>query len=266
MAVSAVYRTLWRQKAFILLMTAALVGTVYVVTARQTKLYTASALVRVEQKVTQANDVYGALITGERLARTYAVIAETESIRSIVRSRLPPSIPDDQIGVSASQVSTLELIRLAVTNSDPRLAARIANAFPGALSSFVERNGAPREIITTVERAKTPSAASSPNLRLNLILAVLLGLILSSALALLLEAFSDRVGSVEDLENLTGYPVIATIPSLRFVPSVQDLPDEPTQRQVERHERKRRPTAVSLRAMPDARPASAAPWQRSEHE
>ena len=43
-------------------------------------MYTASSLIRVQQRVTSANDIYGALQTGERLARTYAKIATTTSV------------------------------------------------------------------------------------------------------------------------------------------------------------------------------------------
>ena len=217
MAIAAVYRALWRHKLFILLLTAAVGVVAYFQTSRQEKQYTASSLVRIEQKVTQASDLYGSLITGERLARTYAIIAETSSVRELVRERLPRSIPDDAISIDAGQVSNLEVLGLSVTYSDPVVAARVANAVPGALAEFVRRAGTSREIISTLERATPPSTPSAPNVRLNVIIALMLGLILNSGLVLLIEALSDRVGSVEDLERVTGKPVIAAIPPLHFV-------------------------------------------------
>lgn len=217
MTIADVYRTLWRHKLFILLLTVGMAAAAYFLTSRQPKEYTASSLVRIEQKGVQASDLYGSLITGERLARTYALIAETRAVRELVRDRLDASVPDDAIRIDAGQVSNLELLWLGVTYTDPRIAARVANAVPSALAEFVRRNGSSREVVTTIEGAATPSYPSAPNIRMNVILAVLLGLILNSGLVLLIEAFSDRVGSAEELERMTGRPVIVAIPPLDFL-------------------------------------------------
>ena len=230
MTIGTVYGTLWRHRLFILVLTAALGVAAYVITARQQKQYTASSLVRIEQKVTQASDLYSSLITGERLARTYALIAKTGSVRELVRERLPSSIPDDALNIGADQVSNLEVLKISVTYSDPVIAARVANAVPDALAQFARTNGTPREVISTVQSAGVPASPSSPNVKLNVVIAILLGLILNSGLVLLIEALSDRVGSAEELEHATGQPVIATIPALRFTRTVPTIPDEtPTQ-------------------------------------
>jgi capsular exopolysaccharide synthesis family protein len=218
---TSVYRTLWRHRLLILLLTGVLVGTTWFLTERQTRLYTASTLVRVQQRVTQTEDVFGALQTGERLARVYERIAETRSVAREVRQRLPSSVPDSAISVAAKQVSNLELLTLAVTNENPQVAARVANAVPAALADFIRQTGTTRDTIQTVERAGVPSSPSSPNLKLNVAIALLLGLILSSALVLLVENFSDRVEGAEEFERITGYPVIATIPTLKFVSLVR---------------------------------------------
>jgi capsular polysaccharide biosynthesis protein len=215
-AISAVYRALWRHRLFLVLMTALLAGSAYVLSSRQTKLYTASSLVRVQQQVTRADDVFGSLQTGERLARTYAEIATTSSVHEEVRRQLPSSVPDEAIEIKAKQVSNLELLRLSVTYSDPEVAARVANAVPSALARFIERTGAVRDTIATIERARVPTSPSSPNVKLTVIIAIIVGLILNGALALMLEAFADRIGEPEELERATGRAVIATIPLLRF--------------------------------------------------
>lgn len=221
MTISSVYRTLWRHKLFIILLTVLLAGAAWFLTARQTKLYTASSLVRVQQRVTDASDVFGALQTGERLARTYAEIAKTREVREQVETRLGIVVP--YTAIKASQVSNLELLRLRATHEDPVLAMRIANALPSALAALIRKTGTSRDIITPIEQtAAPPTVPSSPNLKLNIAIALLVGLILNSGLALMIEAFSDRVGSAEDIERATGQPVIATIPPLSFVSSLPD--------------------------------------------
>lgn len=250
MDVATVYRTLWRHKLFILVLTAGLAVAAYVLTAREEKQYTASSLVRIEQKVSQPSDLYGALVTGERLARTYALIAQTASVRELVRKRLPPSIPDKALSIDAEQVSNLEVLKLSVTYSDPVVAARVANEIPAALAEFVQNSGTPREIISTVESAGIPAAPSSPNMKLNVVIAILLGLILNGGLVLLIEALSDRVGSVEELERATGYPVIAAIPPLRFVSEIASVAADGDQPALQRQLRRRavRPETGGARA------------------
>lgn len=216
MTVSTVYRSLWRHRLFIILMTALLAAVAFFVSSSQTKLYTATALVRVQQKVTNANDVFGSLQTGERLAQTYAEIATTDSVAREIRRELPPSVPDDAIEVDASQVSSLELMKLAVTYSDPAIAARVANAVPTALTRVLRDSGALPDTLATVDPATVPTSPSSPNVKLTVLIAIIIALILNSALALLIDAFSDRIGDPEELEHTVGHPVIATIPTLRF--------------------------------------------------
>ena len=173
---TSVYRILWRHRLLILVLTGVLVGTTWLLTARQTKEYTATALVRVQQRVTQAEDVFGALQTGERLARMYVTIAETRAVADEVRERLPRSIPDSAIKVDAAQVSNLELLQSLRDEPDPVVAARVANAVPGALADYIQQTGTTRDIIRPIERASAPTSPSSPNLKLNIAIALMLGL------------------------------------------------------------------------------------------
>lgn len=222
MTVAEVYRALWRRRFLIGLMTLVLVAVVGVITSQETKLYTASVLVRVEQKSTTAANQFGSLQTGALLAGTYARIAETSSVAQGVKAQLGPSVPASAIAIKAAQVGDLELLQIRATNADPRLAARIANAVPAALTRLVKRGAATPDVLTVVDQATPPSSPSSPNLKLNLALAFIIGLILNGGIVLVAGAFADRIDGAEDLERLTGYPVIATIPTLHLG-SVADL-------------------------------------------
>jgi capsular polysaccharide biosynthesis protein len=216
--ISDVYRTLWRHKVLIVVMTAVLVGATAVLTSRQTKLYTASSLVRVQHDVGDGQEALGALMTGERLARTYEPVAETTSVRNLAKARLQGKVPDDTFVVDAKQLSDLDLLRIAVTHRDAKVAAAVANAIPVALTSFIDKTDTFPDTITMVERASPPTTPSSPNLKLRLVIALMLGLILSSGLALFREMLSDRIEGLEELERETGHAVIATIPNLKLFP------------------------------------------------
>ena len=221
MNVSHVYMSLWRNRFFVLLIAGVVLAVAFVLTSQQTKLYTASSLVRVQQNVQREDEVFGALLTGERLARTYEHIVETKAVSDLVKDELRGRVPTDAIEIAASQLSNLELLRISVTDSDPDVARVAANTVPVTLGRFISKTGTFRDSITVVERASTPTSPSSPNVRLNLALALMLGLILGGGLALLKESVADRIGSVDELEGATRQPVIAVIPNLKFAPLVR---------------------------------------------
>ena len=134
----------------------------------------------------------------------------------------------------------LELLEISATNASPQLAARVANAVPVALTGLVRHGGKSPDILTTVDRATPPTSPSSPNLKLNVALGLIIGLVLNGGIVLLAAAFADRINGAEDLERLTGLPVIATIPTLQLG-SVADLAsNRPGQIPVLAHSRYRR--------------------------
>jgi succinoglycan biosynthesis transport protein ExoP len=254
MATADIYRALWFHRVLVLVVTGLVIASAFVFTSRQEKLYTASSLVRVQQGVQNEQEAFNALLTGERLARTYQRIAETDSIRSLVQARLGKAVPIDDVQITATNLDNLELLEVSATHPDPRVAALVANAVPVALAAFVKKTGVFRDTITSVERASPPTTPSSPNLKLNLVIALMLGLILGGGVALLKESFSDRIQGNEELEKLAGHPVIATIPNLKFAP-LSRIHDTSIRRSVEAIQR-RRPHIKSAEDEDAAKPAA----------
>jgi capsular exopolysaccharide synthesis family protein len=77
----------------------------------------------------------------------------------------------------------------------------------------IEENGQPG-IIRVLDRAVPPSAPFRPNLRLNLILAILMGTLLAAGTVIVKETLTGAVGSAEDLGTL-GMPVLGVVPDNR---------------------------------------------------
>jgi capsular polysaccharide biosynthesis protein len=210
------YRALWRHKLFILVMTSALAVAAWYLTSQQQPEYRASALVRVQQTITDPAEAFGALQTGGRLARTYASIARTDTIARKIYADLDEKVPFPEINrhISARQVEDLELLWITARSRNPERARLIAEAAPRALRSFIEETGTLRDQVITVQAPSRPGHPSSPNVRMNVIIAVVLGLIFNGGLALLIEVLRDRVGTTEELETLAGRPVLTTVPLL----------------------------------------------------
>jgi capsular polysaccharide biosynthesis protein len=213
------YQAIWRHKIFVALMTLFMVSATWFVTSKQEKIYTASTLIRVEQAANNPGDVINSLEAGQRLARTYAMIAGTRTIRDQIFNELRGTVSLNRIDVSAQPVADLELLTVSASHPSPRLAWRVANAAPAAISSFVKRSGANQEHVIVVEKARIPSSPSSPRLKLNVALALVLGLILNSFLALISQILRDPLPSGVQLEELIGLPVLATVPRLEFIGS-----------------------------------------------
>ena len=216
------YGALWRHKIFICAMTAIFIASALVLTLREQKIYEASSLVRVQQLISDPGQALGVLAASAQLAQTYGKIVETSTIAARIadgsKGQLPLSEVDGR--VSGSPVQGLDMLTISARSTDPLMAERIANAAPHALEAFIRQTGTLRDQVTLVQRASLPTAPASPNLKLNLALALILGLVFNAALALIIDLISDRIGDADDFEKLTGVPVLASIPPLKFADSV----------------------------------------------
>jgi capsular polysaccharide biosynthesis protein len=220
MTAADVYKALWRRWILIVTLTALVVAGAWFATAQRTKVYRSSALIRISQPISDPGQAFGILEAGQQLAQTYARIVETSTIADTVYENLGRQVPLAEINgnIHGSPLQNLELLSVTVDSVNPRRAALIANATPVALRNFIKASGTLHEQVTVVERATPATAPFKPNLKQNLILALLLGLFVNGALALLLEMLSDRLPDTDQLESLTGYPILATVPPLQFVP------------------------------------------------
>jgi capsular polysaccharide biosynthesis protein len=212
-----VYRALWRHKWLILALTALCVAGTWYVTSLVTKTYKASTLVRVQQR--GAGNSFNALDASVSIAQTYAEIIDsgaiTDPARTLVKGRIRSSLVDD-VKLSAKPVPDLSLIWISAKGEHPVGVAALANASPTALRNAARKYGTPGDQIVTVTRAGTPSAAISPDKTLNIALALALGLLLNCGLVLIYEVLRDRLPETSEFEEVLGYPVLASIPTLRL--------------------------------------------------
>jgi len=222
------YRALWRHRLFITVLTAALLGAVWYLTSREQPVYKASSLIRVQQQIQDPGQTLGVLAAGAQLAETYGKIVGTTTVAESIYSDLHGQIPYEEIGgsVSASPVQGLDLLWINAKSTNRDRAVTIANAAPAALKRFINDTGTLRDEIITVQAASRPGAPVSPNLMLNLTVALLAGLIFNALLAVAIELVSDRVVDADEIESLTGHPVLASVPVLRFLQRV--TPVEPS--------------------------------------
>lgn len=179
-------------------------------TSQQPKLYEASAVVRVVplDDNSGANSQYEA---AQRLARSYAEVYQRGAVNKEIQKLLADPSPIGENELVAGQVKDLDLLSVGALTESPARSARIAN------NGWQALEGLSRTVrLQLVTPAVVPTSPASPNLALNVALALFGGIILSTSLALLLQALRQPIPDADALEQEFGQPVIAVVPRLRF--------------------------------------------------
>ena len=209
MVYSELYRVLWRRRLLVLGGTLACVAVALLLSTQQEKTYTATATVRVEPvERGSANDSFEA---SQRLSRSYAEIYSQGAVISQMAQYMLGQAPPVRTELAAQQLKDLDLLEVSGVSSDPRRSVVIANAGARALEDF-----GPRERLVPITPASLPDSPSSPNTRMNLLLALVAGLILSACLALAIDAMLQPIPDPDDLEAQFDLPVLAVVPRLKL--------------------------------------------------
>ena len=126
--------------------------------------------------------------------------------------------PGQILGVSAAAETGTPLIDINVSARTPEAAASVATAVADKLaevspefSQMLAASGGQVQAQTIVA-ASVPGSPSSPDVPRNLALALLAGLFLGIGFALLRHNLDTRVRTAKDLADMSGHPVLATIP------------------------------------------------------
>jgi succinoglycan biosynthesis transport protein ExoP len=116
--------------------------------------------------------------------------------------------------VVSSQQGESDIIRVKATTNDAERSADVANTFAEKFIEFRDRGtrGELTSKVQLVEKAEAEDSPVSPSPVKNVIFGALIGLALGIGLALLLEQLDRRVKRQDDLPEVTGLPLITTVP------------------------------------------------------
>lgn len=144
--------------------------------------------------------------TFSEIARSRAV---TESVINALRLDMTVSELAREINISA--IKSTEIIAVTVRNSDPYKAQQIVEQ---VAKSFSEKIIGLFDITTVVvvDKAVLPETPIGPNIKKNVAIAGVLGVMLALAVIFALETLDNTVKTPEDIEQLLGLPVVAVVP------------------------------------------------------
>jgi Mrp family chromosome partitioning ATPase/capsular polysaccharide biosynthesis protein len=199
---------LWRRRgtaALVVVLVAAATVAWLVLAPRR---YTATASVAATPLPTVTAD-HG---TVQDLQATIAAVADSPSVVSDLATRLGyhGSLATLRNDIWAERVPGTALIGVHVESATAAFAARAANQLAGMLGDYDPTGGQFR--FSIVAPAAVPTCFSSPDLTATIVLAVLAGIVLAIAAALLRERLAGRVDDRGQLAVLARTPVLTRLP------------------------------------------------------
>jgi len=196
----------------------------------QTPMYEASTTILMGQDNSQGgasnpqasslnNDIEGL----QNLSETIVAAINTRPIADEVAQRL--GVAESTVGnLSAEAAPKSLLIDVSYRDPDPERAQLVSNTAGEVLSERAPEiaPGGDDTITATVwEKATLPNNPVSPDLKRNVFLALILGLILGFGLVFVLSFLDNSWRSAQEIEEVSGTPNLAAIPTFKVHKNVK---------------------------------------------
>ena len=181
-----------------------------------TPIYQATTQVLVtQQKSEQAQQITTAEIQSDlQLINTYNEIITSPAILSIVIENLDLQLTPAQMKakISVGNANNSQVLNISVQDENYNVAVDLANEVVKVFKQEVPElmNVDNVNILAPAEKSDNASPIK-PNKMLNVAIAFVLGLMVSIGLAFLLEFLDKTVKTEQDVEELTGLPVIGLV-------------------------------------------------------
>jgi capsular polysaccharide biosynthesis protein len=158
---------------------------------------------------------YNDVLMYQNLIRTYSEIAKSKSVAKLAAEKLGNKYTAQEI-MNASEISpetNTQIMTISAVSGTPEAAKDIAKALSDsfiAQSTVFYPSG---NVLKVIDEAETPQTPVQPNKRLNTILGLILGLLLSGGTVVLLEYMDRSIRTEEDVAKyLNDLPVVGIIP------------------------------------------------------
>ncbi|MRH41245.1 capsular biosynthesis protein [Aquibacillus halophilus] len=180
-----------------------------------TPTYEASSQFLVKQDA-QANMEYNSadIRTSLELINTYNDIIKSPRILDVVAEEIGAPLSSEAIQISSGQNS--QVVTVTVTDTDPSMAAEIANTtvevFQDEVPILLNVNNV--NILTEAVVPANPQPVN-PKPLLNIAIGLVLGLMVGVGLAFLLEYLDNTIKNQTDIENKLELPVLGVIPHIK---------------------------------------------------
>jgi capsular polysaccharide biosynthesis protein len=154
----------------------------------------------------------------QKLMKTYSEAIKTKDLvsRSLQGTSLELKPEDVLANLTVSPVTDTQILQIKYKSNNPQEAKVVIQELT---DEFIKTSKelVPNGNIKTIEEVQLPENPVSPNKKMNIAIAFLLGLMVSVGLAFLLEFLDNTFKSKEQLERELDIPVIGVIPTVKEV-------------------------------------------------
>ena len=177
-----------------------------------TPQYTASSMIYILSETTSITSLADIQL-GASLAEDFIVIGKSRPVIERVIRQLDLETNYEELASTISIVNKTDthILTISVTNPDPELAADISNTLAENIKEQIADIMGTEEP-NTVEEAVVPTKPSSPSTMKNTLIGGALGVLLVSAVIILLHLLDDTIKNEEDVKKYLGQNTLAAIP------------------------------------------------------
>ena len=151
----------------------------------------------------------------QKLLTTYAEVAKTDDLieKALNKANINEKVRAVKENLKITPRQDTQILEISYIGKDP---GKDVSIVQNVTTEFIKeaKKLIPSGNIQVVEKASYPDKPVSPNKKLNILIAFILGLIVSIGLSLLLEFMDNTFKSKEELEKALELPVLGTIPEL----------------------------------------------------
>lgn len=156
---------------------------------------------------------YNDVMMYKQLIKTYSEIAKSRTVAEKTINSLNLDLKPDELSkmINVTPMLDTQIITIKVTNKNPGEASRIANAIT---KTFIDEamlklsSGS----LSIMDNAVAPEHPSKPNKKLNIVIAFVLGLIVSLGIVLVIEYMDNTIKTENDVGKYLDLPVLGVIP------------------------------------------------------
>ena len=179
-----------------------------------TTLFAGRATVTPENVITPQT-LQSEIAIAKELVNDYQEIATSRVVLQQVINDINLQMTPEELSqlVSVQLKNGTRIIMISVKNTDPNMAALMANKLAEVLINAVQQILSV-ENVQVIDAATVPDEPVSPRKTLNAAVAAVVGLIAAILLAFIFEYFDNSIRTPEDVERHLGLPVPTIIPDL----------------------------------------------------
>lgn len=214
--VLSLLKKLWMKKFLILFMalffgTLALLGSIFLIKPS----YSASTRIYVINQQNAENITATDLQAGSFLVNDYKEIITSRDVMKDVIATNSLSLSPDTLSkmISVTIPTDTRVISITVTNHDPQQAKDLANSIREVASEKIKSVTKVQDV-TPLEKAQLPSKPSSPNIKRNTMIGMLIGGLFTIVIIVIKEVLDDRVKRPEDVEEVLGMTLLGIVPNI----------------------------------------------------